>query len=113
MTNVSKLPTPGVVLDLDAYERPENEVKPPFIVKVAGRLVTFADPMDIDWRDLAVVEAPGDILRAALSREDREHITNQKILPTFKFSKLIQDYYTYYDLEDKINEAKRQKAFSS
>lgn len=108
--NVSKLPTPGVILDLDAEERPKEEIKPPFIVNVGGKPVTFADPGDIDWRQLAAVEIPADLLRVALSKEDRTHLSKVS-LKAWKFNRLMEAYYTHYDLEDKIRDAKRQAAF--
>ena len=109
MTNVSKLPTPGVVLDLDAEERPAAEVKPPFIVTVGERVLTLADPGELDWKDLASVEIPSDLLRIAMSQEDRQHLFKQA-LPGWKFNILMESYYNHYDLEDKIRQAKRQQA---
>lgn len=108
--NVSRLPEPGVILDLDAEERDPSEIKPPFIVVVGGRRVAFADPTELDWRDLAAVSIPGDLLRVAMSREDRQHL--QKLnLPGWKFNRLMKSYYEHYDLDEKIREAKRQQSF--
>lgn len=112
MGNVTKIPDAAVVLDLDSYERPEEEVKPPFVVTVGGKEVTFADPSDIDWRELAAFEIPGDLLRSALSREDHRHLTGLA-LPGFKFNKLMAAYYDHYDLEDKIRQAKQQQRLHS
>lgn len=108
--NVSKLPTPGVILDLDAEERPREDIKPPFVVNVGGKQVTFADPGDIDWRQLAAVEIPADLLRVAMFKEDRSHLS-KLALESWKFNRLMESYYTHYDLEDKIRDAKRQAAF--
>lgn len=109
--NVTKLPEPGVVLDLDAAERDTKDVKDPFVVKVGDRKVTFTDPGDIDWRDLATVEIPADLFRVSLSKEDRNHLQDQN-LPTWKFTKLMKAYYDYYDFEDKIRDARRQAQFA-
>lgn len=106
---VSRLPEPGVVLDLDIEEKPEQDVKPPFIVKVGERNLEFSDPSDIDWRDLAAIEAPGELLRLSLSREDHEFLRKQS-LPTWKFNRLMEAYNLHFDLEDKIREAKRRSA---
>lgn len=110
-SNVTKLPEPGVTLDLDAAERPAADVKEPFVVKVNDQNLTFTDPGDIDWRDLATVEIPADLFRVSLSKEDRNHLLEAN-LPTWKFTKLMKTYYDYYDFEDKIRDAKRQAAFA-
>lgn len=110
--NVTNLPTPGVVLDLDALERPAKDIKPPFVSKIQGVDVTFADPSDIDWRDLAAVEHPADLLRVALNADDLAHLRSID-LEAWKFNKLMEAYYNHYDLEDKIRQAKRQQAFQS
>lgn len=107
--NVSKLPEPGVVLDLDSLQRPAKDVKEPFKVKVGGKVITFADPAEIDWRDLAAVQIPPDLFRVALSREDREHISQQS-LEGWRFNELMKGYYTHYDFEEKVADAKRQAA---
>lgn len=111
-SNVTHLPEPGVILDLDLEERDAKDVKPPFIVKVGGKAVTFADPTEVDWQDLADVQVPGDLLHVALSREDRQHLASVA-LPTWKFSKLMEAYSAHYDLEDKIRAARRQAAFGA
>lgn len=109
--NITRLPEPGVILDLDAAERDSKDVKDPFVVKVSGKNLTFTDPGDIDWRDLATVEIPADLFRVSLSKEDRNHLLEAN-LPTWKFTKLMKTYYDYYDFEDKIRDAKRQANFS-
>lgn len=111
MTNVTELPERGIVLDLDAEERPQDQIKPPFIVKVGGKTITFLDPGEIDWRDLASVAAPSDLIRVSLDSADLDHIRAQA-LPTWKFNKLMEDYYTHYDMEARIREAKRQASFN-
>lgn len=109
-SNVTQLPEAGVMLDLDLETRPEKDVKPPFVVQVEGRKVTLNDPTEIDWRDLASVEQPADLLRVAMTREDRNYLYDLE-LPTWKFNRLMEAYYTHYDLEDKIATAKRQASF--
>jgi hypothetical protein len=107
--NVTRLPEPGVILDLDAEERDPKDVKPPFVAKVGDRNITMADPSEIDWRELASVEIPQDLLRVAMSKEDRNHL-QRTALPGWKFNRLMEAYYTHYDLEEKIRAAKRQAA---
>lgn len=106
--NVTHLPDPDVILDLDNEERPKEDVKPPYVVKIGDKKLTFADPAEIDWRDLAAVEIPADLLRVAMSREDRIHLQKQE-LPGWKFNRLMESYYQHYDLEEKIRNAKRQQ----
>jgi len=111
MSNVTNLPEPGVILDLDAYERPEKDIKPPFTVKVGGKKITFKDPAEIEWQDLASVEIPSDLFSVSLSKEDRTHI-RETPMEGFRFNKLMESYYDHYDLEDKIRAAKRQATFA-
>lgn len=110
--NVSHLPAPGVILDLDTEERPKEDIKPPYVVKVAGKTVTLQDPSEIDWRDLAAVDIPADLLRVAMSKDDRKHLQSAA-LPAWKFNRLMESYYTHYDLEEKIRNAKRQAQFGA
>lgn len=108
---VSHLPEPGVILDLDLEERPDGERKPPFVVKVGQRSVTFKDPLDIDWRDLASVDIPADLLRVSLDSDDLEHLKGLE-LETWRFNKLMKSYYDYFGLEEQIQNARRRKQFS-
>lgn len=110
-SNVTHLPEPGVILDLDTVERPAKDIKPPFIVNVGERKITMTDPSEIDWRDLATVEIPADLLRVAMTSDDRAYLVGLA-LPAWKFNRLMEAYYTHYDLEDKIREAKRQAQFA-
>jgi hypothetical protein len=110
VTNVTHLPEPGVVLDLDIETRDPKDIKPPFVAKVEGKNISLADPTEIDWRDLAAVEIPADLLRVAMSREDRNYLQGLA-LPAWKFNRLMEAYYIHYDLEEKIRNAKRQAAF--
>jgi hypothetical protein len=111
VTDISHLPTPGVILDLDLEEKPEEDVKAPFIVNIGGRPVTFANPADLDWLDLASVEIPADLIRISLTPEDREFILAQR-LPSWKFGRLMKVYYEHYDMEKRIRDAQRQAAFN-
>ena len=110
MTNVTNLPDPGVILNLDTHERDPKDVKPPFIVILADRKITFSDPGEIDWQDLAAIEVPADLFSVALTPEDRQHFRDQRI-PGWKFNDLMKSYYTHYDFEEKIRAAKRQANF--
>lgn len=105
--NVTRLPEPGLTLDLDLETRPEKDIRPPFVVKVGERKLTLRDPAEIDWRDLASVEIPADLLRVAMTAEERRYLTEQA-LPAWKFNRLMEAYYVHYDLEEKLENARRQ-----
>lgn len=107
--NVTRLPEPGVVLDLDAETRPD--APPPYVIKVNGKSITFADPDEVDWQDLVSISIPADLLRVSLSKEDRKHLNDAK-LPTWKFRKVIDGYYEHYNLEEKLREARQQAQFA-
>jgi len=112
MTEVTRLPEPGVVIDLDSEVKPSKDVKPPFIAKVRGRNITFLDPSDIDWRDLAAVRIPADLIRVSLSTEDRHFLQDQD-LKAWEFNRLMEAYSTHYDLEAKLRNAQRQSQFNA
>lgn len=105
--NVTNLPG-RISLDLDSESRPDAEVKPPFVVVVAGREITMEDPANLDWRDLLLLESPTDFLRLSLSAEDRKFLLEQS-LPGWKFNKLMEGYYTHFDLDEKVRQARRQQ----
>lgn len=106
--NVTQLPESGVTLNLDLETRKDQ--KAPFVVKVGDRNIRLDDPTEIHWRDLASVEMPADLLRVAMTTEDRNHLYDAE-LPTWKFNRLMEAYYTHYDLENEIAKAKRQASF--
>lgn len=106
MSNPTNLPE-DVVLDLDALERPERDQKPPFVISLAGRRVTFRDPEEIDWRELLSVKAPADLMRVALSTEDRQHLYDNPI-ESWKFNELMKRYESHFDLAEKLRKAQLQ-----
>lgn len=111
--NVSKLPTPGVILDLDLEaEAADRDKKAPFVFKLGGREIEMQDPADVDWRELSGINEPGDLFRVALTREDRRFLIEQK-LPMKSFNKLVEAYSDYYDLAERVREANLQARFNS
>lgn len=110
--NVTNLPEPGVILDLDTIERPADQVKDPFRVRVGGKVVTFKDPNEIGWQELADIQGPNDLVYVSLERGDREHLFDAE-LPAWKFNELMKSYYDYYDFEKKIREAQRQQQMNT
>jgi len=111
MSDVVALPTAGVILDLDAVERPAEEIKAPYTVKVGDRVVTFIDPATADWRDLLYINSPADLFNVALSEDDAAYIRG-RAMEGWRFNVLMKGYYDYYGLEDKIREAQRQAKLS-
>lgn len=111
MSDVVSLPTAGVTLDLDAQERPPEEIKSPYVVKVGDRLVTFIDPAEADWRDLIHIGTPADLFAVALNEDDATYIRG-RAMEGWRFNILMKGYYDYYGLEDKIREAQRQAKLS-
>lgn len=110
--NISQLPTPGVTLDLDAYGRDEKDIRAPFTVKIRGRVVTFTDPDEWDWRETVAIRTPGDMMRSALVPDDLEYFIGLN-LKTHEFGKLLKEYSEYYGLKEKFAEAQRQQAFAN
>lgn len=108
-SNVQQLPG-RISIDLDTATRPEKDIKPPFVANVNGREITMIDPAEVDWRDLALMESPGEFLRFALSPEDRKYLLEQE-LPGWKFERLMEAYYNHFELEKQVAAAKRQQAF--
>lgn len=105
MTDVTKLPG-TIALDLDAATR--DDEKGPFTVVISDREITFGDPEDLDWRDLLMLQDPAEFLRLSLAAEDRKFILEQP-LPAWKFNRLMEAYYSHFDLEDKVRQARRQQ----
>lgn len=107
--NVTHLPSPGVVFDFDSLKRDPKDIKPPFIAKVRDREITFTDPSEILWQDLAAVVIPSDLFSVALSAEDRRWLRDTE-MAGWQFNELMKAYYEHYDFEEKIRAAKRQAA---
>lgn len=109
--NLHQLPS-NISLDLDAEKRPESEIKPPFVAMVKGREITMTDPAELDWRELILLESPTEFLRLSLSAEDRKFLLEQD-LPGWKFNRLMESYYSHYDLEEKVRKARQQQRLAS
>lgn len=104
MSNVTPLPG-HVNLNLDEVEN--EEAKEPFVVVLGGREISFSDPAELDWQDLLEINDPVQFLRYVVSKEDREYIHKQRI-PAFKFAKLMDAFSTYYELDEKLEQARRE-----
>lgn len=104
------LPDRSVSIDLDTLERPSQDVKPPFKVKINGKTITFTDPAEVDWQDLASVEQPADIFRICLSKPDRDVIADAG-LPGWKVNALFESFSEHYDFEERVAKARRRSQF--
>ena len=80
----------------------------PFVAVLAGREIVFSDPAELDWQDLLEIGDPVDFLRYVVSKEDREFIHKQK-LAAFKFNRLMEAFMTYYELDEKLEQARREQ----
>ena len=96
-----------VVFDLDAEVRPASEVKPPFAFVLKGREIVMADPADLDWRELAAIEEPSDLIEFALDPKDRAYLADQEI-EAWRFNALMEAYYNHFDLDAAVRKAKRR-----
>lgn len=105
--NVTPLPE-NVVFDLDAEERPAEEVKPDFTVRINGRVLTMTDPEEIDWQDLLDIENPVDFLHYCTSQEDREFLYAQR-MGGWKLGRLMDRYMKHFELDAKMQQFKRQQ----
>lgn len=111
MSDVTSLPL-DLAIDLDNIERPADEVKPPFRAQAGGKVITMADPSDLDWRDLLNLQDPKEFIRLTMSKEDRDHLASTPI-PGWKFNQLMDSFYRHYDLEELANEARRRQSLQS
>lgn len=96
--NVTPLLPEDVVFDLDAAQRPDKEVKPPFKTRVNGRVIVMNDPAEFDWQDLIDISHPNDFLVHCLSDDDRYWLQDQKI-EAWKFNNLLEAYMRHYGLD--------------
>lgn len=108
MTQKKESTAPDVVLDLDAEQRDEDEVKEPFTFKYGGRSMTMIDPEEIDWLDLVDLKSPTEILSYALTSEDRTFLFGQS-MPGWKMGKLVKAYMNHYGLEDRMRQQQREQ----
>jgi hypothetical protein len=101
-----------IMLDLDALERDQvrglQKAKPPFRFKVNGRPVTLADPADIDSLALMTMEeTPQRFFRTTCTDVDYlfmlDVLETPGAFPGYKFRALMQQYHTYYGLDDPGN----------
>lgn len=96
MTNMDA-PIASVMLNVDTLERRKGEAKDPFAFLLAGRRIEMKDSSEIDWQVLMELDHPIDLLRATLSKEDREFLAEQRF-PGWKLREIMRRYYDYHDI---------------
>lgn len=104
-SNVRDLPV-EIDFDLDAYERPAEEIIPDFKIKLGGRVIVMTNPDEIDWKDLLDITDPVAFLRHSVSVDDRSFILGLD-LPSHKFGKLMDSYYAHFHIEERMEKAKQ------
>lgn len=109
--NLTQLPV-NVDFDLDSYERPEAEIIPPFVTRIGGRVVSFTNPDEIDWKDLLDITDPVQFLNFSVTTEDRAHILSLDI-PGHKFGKLMESYQAHFKLQEKLQKARQAERFNN
>lgn len=105
--NVTRLPSKGIAINLDTVEKDEKDVFEPFVAVFEGREMTFIDPTEMDYRDLAAIVDPVDFARYAISPDDRQYLAS-KTVPGWKFGKLFEAYNEHFGLERRVQEARDQ-----
>ena len=102
----------SIDFDLDAAQRPAEEVQPPFVVNIGGRPVTMRDPGEFDWQDLLDIQNPQDFLRYCLDDDDREHLANTA-MPGWKLNLLMDKYMKHYKLDRRVRQAQDEQRRAS
>lgn len=95
-------------LDLDAYERKPEDIIPPFVVRLGGRVISMGNPEEIDWQDLVSLTNPVQFLKYAVSKEDRTFIVSLS-LPAYKLNKLMQAYQTHFKIQERVDAVQREE----
>jgi hypothetical protein len=86
----------AVVLNLDTLELERTEK--PFVVRLGGRNLTFKDPKEIYWQDLADLDDPTSFAEAALEEEDQEHFLEYR-LETGRMMELMRRYRRHFGMD--------------
>jgi hypothetical protein len=88
-----------VDLDLDALERPQDQVKPEFAFTWKKRRIVLTDPAELDFRQLLEIEHPLGFLRHTASQEDRDFLASDEgTMPGWRMGELISRYYEHFEL---------------
>lgn len=87
----------GVALNLDALTH--EVTREPFVVIIGKKPRSFADPNDMDWRDMmAVMEDPLRLFRLALSEDDFDEVMAESI-SVRNMRVLVESYMAHYGID--------------
>lgn len=103
---------PRVNLDLDTLDREHVRTLPakkdPFVVRLDGKELTLADPVELDAKVLMnLFESPIRFFKGTLNEEQFivffDAFNTPGVLPGFKLRALMEQYQDYYGLDDAGN----------
>lgn len=107
--NVHDLPVGDVDFDLDALEKDPKQAVDTFAANIGDKRIEFANPEDVDWQDLVLVETPVDMVQFLVTEDDLKHIRAQRI-PSWKVGELVNRILSHYRFDQKFEEAQREAA---
>jgi hypothetical protein len=91
-----------VDFDLDTFDRPD--AKPPFKVRLGGRVYVLGDPLALDYRDLLraqelyVQGMPAEAINLMVTKDDRDAFFMND-LPIFKLRAMFEAYNKHYGID--------------
>lgn len=101
VTPIADKPAP-VAINLDTLELEKgNDV--PFVAVIAGKRLTFTDPTEIPWQDLAGLENPYEFADVALEDEGERETFLETRVPVKKIQALMKAYRDHYGLGEAGN----------
>lgn len=104
--------TDAILLDLDAEQRPVDQVKPPFTFNWHDRVITLTDPAELTYDQLLQVEQPAQFLRFCASQEDRDFLASSgNQLEGWRLGVLLERFFKHfgYDPEGRAEKERRNK----
>ncbi len=76
----------------------KERVYEPFVVALpGGETVTFNDPRDLEWQDLAALEDPIQFVRLCLSEEDKAKLRKER-LAGWQFNKIMTEFNIHFGI---------------
>lgn len=85
-----------IAVNLDVLEK--EKVYDPFVVALpGGETITFNDPRDLEWHELASLEDPVQFVRVCLSEEDKDKLRNCK-LAGWQFNKIMESFNRHFGI---------------
>lgn len=86
------------VFDLDAVEN-ERKDEQKFIAKVNGRQITFINPKDANWLDLAdLSDDPAEFVALCVEDDADSAFLMSEDIPAWRMDKLIEAFMRHYGM---------------